>query len=61
MNAQRRDMPPSGFILVEAARRPVLFINPASGGGRAHRARLDDVARERGVEPVTLTGDDPPE
>jgi diacylglycerol kinase family enzyme len=32
----------------------VLFINPRSGGGRAGRARLAEVARERDIEPVVL-------
>ena len=35
-------------------RRPVLFVNPASGGGRAVRAGLVARARERGVETVVL-------
>jgi diacylglycerol kinase family enzyme len=39
---------------VEPARRAVLFINPASGGGRATTARLDERARERGIEPRVL-------
>jgi diacylglycerol kinase family enzyme len=39
--------------------RPVLFINPRSGGGRAGRARLAEAARERDIEPVVLEpGDD---
>jgi diacylglycerol kinase family enzyme len=42
-------------VHVDSARRPVLFINPTSGGGKARRARLADLARERGIEPVTLT------
>ena len=37
----------------------MLFINPRSGGGRAGRARLAEVARERDIEPVVLEpGDD---
>lgn len=37
----------------------MLFINPASGGGKAARADLAGQARERGVEPVVLEpGDD---
>ena len=32
----------------------MLFINPASGGGKAVRADLAERARERGVEPVVL-------
>ena len=39
---------------VEPSRRPVLLINPRSGGGKAARAALADRARERGVEPVVL-------
>jgi diacylglycerol kinase family enzyme len=40
-------------------RRPVLFVNPRSGGGKAERFRLADEARTRGIEPVELgPGDD---
>jgi diacylglycerol kinase family enzyme len=39
---------------VDPPRRPVLLINPRSGGGKAARAALADRARERGVEPVVL-------
>jgi diacylglycerol kinase family enzyme len=39
--------------------RPVLFVNPRSGGGRSERARLAEAARERGIEAVVLEpGDD---
>jgi len=39
--------------------RPVLFVNPRSGDGRAARARLAERARERGIETVVLQpGDD---
>ena len=42
-----------------APQRPVLFINPRSGGGKAARVSLAEVARERSIEPVVLTpGDD---
>ncbi len=54
MSAARPRPSPSGFVPVDAARRPVLFINPTSGRGKAQRARLADLARERGIEPVTL-------
>jgi len=43
-----------GWVPVEAPQQPVLFINPASGGGKAARAGLADVARKRGIEPVVL-------
>jgi diacylglycerol kinase family enzyme len=48
-----------GWVRANAPQRPVLFINPRSGGGRAGRARLAEVARERDIEPVVLEpGDD---
>jgi diacylglycerol kinase family enzyme len=34
--------------------RPVLFLNPHSGGGKAERAGLAERARERGIEVVAL-------
>jgi diacylglycerol kinase family enzyme len=36
-------------------RRPVLFYNPRSGGGKAERFRLPEEARKRGIEPIELT------
>jgi len=42
-----------------APRRPVLFFNPKSGGGKAEKFHLADEARTRGIEPVELRrGDD---
>ncbi len=35
-------------------RRPVLFVNPRSGGGKAARASLTEQARKRGIEAVVL-------
>jgi diacylglycerol kinase family enzyme len=37
-----------------AAERPVLFVNPRSGGGKAARAGLAEEARNRGIEVVEL-------
>ncbi len=37
-----------------APRRPVLFFNPRSGGGKAERFSLATEARARGIEPVEL-------
>ncbi len=34
--------------------RPVLFVNPRSGGGKATRAELADRARERGIDVIVL-------
>ena len=40
-------------------RRPVLFFNPKSGGGKAERFELATEARKRGIEPLELRrGDD---
>jgi diacylglycerol kinase family enzyme len=44
----------SGWRPVDPPRRPVLFVNPRSGGGKAARAGLAERARERGVEAVVL-------
>jgi diacylglycerol kinase family enzyme len=42
-----------------APRRPVLFFNPRSGGGKAERFALAKKAAERGIEPIELKdGDD---
>lgn len=42
-----------------APRRPVLFYNPKSGGGKAERFHLPDEARTRHIEPIELGhGDD---
>ncbi len=37
-----------------APRRPVLFFNPKSGGGKAERFALAREARARGIEPIEL-------
>jgi diacylglycerol kinase family enzyme len=37
-----------------APRRPVLFFNPKSGGGKAQRFSLAAEARARGIEPIEL-------
>jgi diacylglycerol kinase family enzyme len=39
---------------VAPPRRPVLFFNPKSGGGKAERFALADEARARGIEPIEL-------
>ena len=43
-----------GWRSVDPPRRPVLFVNPRSGGGRAERANLVERARERGIDVVVL-------
>jgi diacylglycerol kinase family enzyme len=42
----------------EPPRRPMLFINPRSGGGKAARADLAAHARERGIDTIVLGPDD---
>jgi diacylglycerol kinase family enzyme len=52
-------MVPPGWQPAEPSRRPVLFVNPRSGGGAATRAGLVERARERGIGVVVLgAGDD---
>jgi hypothetical protein len=43
-----------GWQPVPPPRRPVLFINPRSGGGTAMRLSLADRAREMGIDSVVL-------
>ena len=41
------------------ASRPVLIMNPRSGGGKVEKFHLEDECRARGIEPVVLSpGDD---
>jgi diacylglycerol kinase family enzyme len=42
------------FHTVDPPRRPVLFVNPRSGGGKATRAGLAERARERGIEVIVV-------
>ena len=44
----------TGWQAAPPARRPVLFVNPRSGGGTARRPRIAERARERGIEAVIL-------
>jgi diacylglycerol kinase family enzyme len=50
---------PTPGTVVGPAMRPVLLMNPRSGGGKVERFRLVQEARRRGIEPVVLgPGDD---
>ena len=40
----------SGPKAAGAPKRPVLFVNPRSGGGKAARAGLAERARERSID-----------
>jgi diacylglycerol kinase family enzyme len=50
----RRRLARLGWEHAEPPRRPVLFVNPRSGGGTAARVNLVERARERGIEAVVL-------
>jgi len=43
-----------GWAPAEPLQRPVLFVNPRSGGGKAERVGLVERARKRGVETIVL-------
>jgi diacylglycerol kinase family enzyme len=45
---------PAELPVASAPKRPVLFYNPKSGGGKAERFQVAREARARGVEPVEL-------
>jgi diacylglycerol kinase family enzyme len=47
-----------GWQVAEPAHRPVLFVNPRSGGGTAARAGLVERARERGIDARVLNPHD---
>jgi diacylglycerol kinase family enzyme len=63
-HALGRDLPalkssPTPGTPVGPAARPVLLMNPRSGGGKVERFDLVEEARRRGIEPVVLApGDD---
>jgi diacylglycerol kinase family enzyme len=55
---QAGELTPAGDT-VPAARKPVLILNPKSGGGKVERFHMIDEAKKRNIEPVLLTpGDD---
>ena len=50
---------PTPGISVGAAQKPVLLMNPRSGGGKAERFKLAEECARRGIEAITLKpGDD---
>lgn len=50
-------MTPSGWHAADRPHRPVLFVNPKSGGGKAARAGVAEHARERGIDVVEVRPD----
>ena len=47
-------MTPGTWAAADPPQRPVLFVNPRSGGGKATRAGLAERARERGIDVIVL-------
>jgi diacylglycerol kinase family enzyme len=47
-----------GWEPADPPQRPVLFMNPRSGGGKAARADLATPARDRGIDVIVLRPDD---
>ena len=56
MNPSKTDTDPQGgqSSAADRPRRPVLFVHPWSGGGKATRAGLAERARERGIDVIVL-------
>ena len=54
MSPSEQQLSRYGWRPADPPRRPVLFINPRSGGGKAARARVAERAREQGIEAVIL-------
>ena len=54
MNPAQRQLSRYGWRPVDPPRRPVLFVNPRSGDGKAARAGLAERARQKGIEAVIL-------
>jgi diacylglycerol kinase-like protein len=57
VNEHGRRLSRYGWRLADPPERPVLFVNPASGGGKAARAAVADRARERGIGVTVLRPD----
>ena len=48
----------TGWRAADPPQRPVLLVNPKSGGGKAARAGLAGLARDRGIDVVVVRPDD---
>jgi diacylglycerol kinase family enzyme len=51
-------MTPDTWAAADPPQRPVLFVNPKSGGGKAARAGVAERARELGIDVIVLRPDD---
>jgi diacylglycerol kinase family enzyme len=54
MNPSQRQLSRYGWQPADPPRQPVLFVNPASGDGKAAHARVAERARDKGIEAVIL-------
>src|SRR5271169_2810952 len=54
MNPSHQQLSRYGWRPADPPRRPVLFVNPGSGGGKAAHARVAERARDKGIEVVIL-------
>jgi diacylglycerol kinase family enzyme len=54
MNPSQRQLSRYGWQPADPPRRPVLFVNPRSGDGKAAHARIAERAREKEIEAVIL-------
>ena len=55
MNPSERQLSHYGWRPADPPRRPVLFVNPRSGGGKAAHAGVAERARDKGIEVVILS------
>jgi diacylglycerol kinase family enzyme len=55
MSPAQRQLSRYGWQPADPPRRPVLFVNPRSGGGKAARAGVAERARDQGIEVVVLS------
>ena len=55
MNPSTRQLARYGWRPAEPLRRPVLLVNPRSGGGKAASAGIAERARAKGIEVVIFT------
>jgi len=54
MNPPERELSHYGWRAVDPPHRPVLFVNPRSGGGKAARAGVAELAHAKGIEALIL-------
>ncbi len=54
MNPSKHQLSAYGWRPADPPRRPVLFINPRSGDGKAERAGVAEQARAKGIEAIIL-------